>query len=416
MLQVHFSRKMLVVLGILLTGPWLLILGLASANIFRPSSGRPSREAVTTAVAWTEGKPGPWGRLMYLPINLELPDEFVDFSLANNPPIRWVFHGFSKDKALAFLDTAGLSAAQGEVLRKAPWTDAAEGAAVTPGDELILGLSPAARSNIYRVLVEFPENIRQIDPICFRPEALEERLAQSELSPTSIALVRSLLYQYDKSLWLFADFEPALRKLPDDQERRRMVKTLSRKPTLLSRVVINSDTDVDALARYWGVDGRRKDIEPLLKAMKRAGEDSSLSILCLLPSFARERLYNHPAAVVEETSLKKDCFWTALNFFAPDQTDDRLNDMEHVRAVIEKDYTKILSPSQLGDVVFLAAQNDAIIHAAVYLADDVVFTKNGAAYVQPWILMRRQDMIDSYAVRYPSSGPLKTYYYRRKGL
>ena len=45
------------------------------------------------------------------------------------------------------------------------------------------------------------------------------------------------------------------------------------------------------------------------------------------------------------------------------------------------------------------------IHAAAYVADDMVFTKNGESCTQPWILMHMQDMIDTYAVKHPDQRP-----------
>jgi hypothetical protein len=41
-----------------------------------------------------------------------------------------------------------------------------------------------------------------------------------------------------------------------------------------------------------------------------------------------------------------------------------------------------------GDLVFLINKKDEVIHSAVYIADDLVFTKNGINFAQPWILMR----------------------------
>ena len=37
------------------------------------------------------------------------------------------------------------------------------------------------------------------------------------------------------------------------------------------------------------------------------------------------------------------------------------------------------------------------MHVAVYVADDIVFTKNGFHYTQPWILMHLKDMLETYA-------------------
>jgi cell wall-associated NlpC family hydrolase len=83
---------------------------------------------------------------------------------------------------------------------------------------------------------------------------------------------------------------------------------------------------------------------------------------------------------------------------------------------LNRDYNNILTPTQLGDTIFLATRDGVPVHAAVYIADDIVFTKNGGSLTQPWILMHMQDMLDTYAVKYPRSGPLKIFYYRKKTL
>jgi hypothetical protein len=50
------------------------------------------------------------------------------------------------------------------------------------------------------------------------------------------------------------------------------------------------------------------------------------------------------------------------------------------------------------------------------VADDLVFTKNGEDFRQPWILMRMADMMDTYAVKYPNSGTLVPQFFRKKSL
>ena len=45
---------------------------------------------------------------------------------------------------------------------------------------------------------------------------------------------------------------------------------------------------------------------------------------------------------------------------------------------------------------FLLDKNGNAIHSAVYLADDIVFTKNGNNYTQPWMLMHLKDLIAEY--------------------
>jgi hypothetical protein len=42
-------------------------------------------------------------------------------------------------------------------------------------------------------------------------------------------------------------------------------------------------------------------------------------------------------------------------------------------------------------------KNGNSIHSAVYLADDIVFTKNGNNYAQPWMLMHLKDLLAEYS-------------------
>jgi hypothetical protein len=48
----------------------------------------------------------------------------------------------------------------------------------------------------------------------------------------------------------------------------------------------------------------------------------------------------------------------------------------------------------------------------VYVADDIVFTKNGSSQVMPWMLMDLADVIAFY----PSEPPLVVRSFRRKNL
>ncbi len=235
------------------------------------------------------------------------------------------------------------------------------------------------------------------------------------MSKSSVELLKSLLYAQGEKLLLFADFEPALRRLPNDEERRLFMNAVSRKRTLLAGLHVTPESNLEAIIDYWGVGGRKKNVTPLLRALHHEG-DAKVNIVCLLPDFPRDHIYMHPFPNSgDATATKQDCFWSAMNFFN-DPPDNRVNDMNYLRELLKSDYASITQPTQMGDVVFLATAKDAVIHAAAYIADDIVFTKNGESYTQPWILMHMEDMLDTYAVKHPSSGPLKPLYYRKKTL
>ena len=414
--HVHFSRPMLILLAVLLTGPWLIVALLVGRTAFHSSLAGPAVEvSQATSEQVVEGKPGPWGHLEYVPMTIGPPDEFVFVPPADYPPIRWFFQGYSKEKVVELFHSAELTPAQIDTLLHKTWSAEAEGTAVEPGDSLIVELAPAARAKIYSVLVEFPQNSRQIDPIWFRTGHVDERLEGSGLMPASVDLLKRLLYPQGTSRQLFADFEPALRQLPDDHERRRFMKAVMRKETLLARLRIHAESDIESLASYWGVGGRRKDVLPLLNSLRRIEGGCKLNIVYLLPHFARDHLYSHPYTPADATSAKQDCFWSAFNMFH-EQPDERFHDMDYTRQVIKTDYYNIIEPTQLGDLVFLTTHDGTVIHAASYVADDIVFTKNGENYTQPWILMHLPDMVETYAARHPLSGPVKVLYYRKKSL
>jgi hypothetical protein len=364
----------------------------------------------------SEGNPGTWGRLLYVHMMIDIPDEFVVVPPADQAPVRWFFKDYSKERVIELLKSAEISQARiDKSLPDSAWKSQAEGTWLTPGDELILGLSPEARSKIYSVLVAFKENDDQLDPVWFRPETLDKQLDESGLAAPSIKLLKSLLYRNGSSLLLFADKDSALRQLPNDSEKRLFIKTISRKSTLMARLKIDADTNIDALSGYWDVGGRHKDILPLMRSLQRVEGGLNMSIIYLLPHFMREHLYTYPFPSSDPQATKQDCFWSAFNTFNS-QPDDRFSDMDYARQVLLTDYYNIAQPSQLGDLVFLSGSDNQALHAAVYVADDVVFTKNGFHCTQPWILMHLKDMVETYAARVPPGKQLNVVYYRRKNL
>jgi hypothetical protein len=431
--QVVISRWMVVILSVVILAPWLAVAGLMAswsmarkgnsaspgdlANPARhePGSGAPQAGAPLDP-AWVPGTKGPWGNIETMRFSIDIPDEFVFVPPPGQPPVRWNFPGYEKSHALAKLRSLGVPDEEVKKLDDAIWNSEGGMASVEPGDRLILSLSPEVRAKLYELLVVFPQNARAIDPIWFRPGTVDWRLKESGLAAESIGLLKRLLYPQGKNLLLFADFEPALRALPDEAERRRFMKAVSRKQAVLARVKLEHGADIDRLSDYWGIGGRKKDVLPLLAALARAEKGDDPNVVCLLPTFARDHLYRHPFSP-SDRGVKEDCFWSAFNFFN-EIPDNSFNDLGHVREVLDREYAQITNPEhlQLGDLVFLAAANKTVIHVATYVADDLVFTKNGEDFRQPWLLMHMADMVDTYAVKYPNSGTLTIEYYRKRSL
>jgi hypothetical protein len=416
---IHLTHKTLGILAVLLIVPCLIVsAALVYSRIVKTTDKQfdiHSDETNTTHVS--EGNPGPWGRLLYLHMMIDIPDEFVMLPPPDLPPLRWFFKDYSKDRVIELLKSADVSQAQiDKLLPDSAWESKAEGTWLTPGDELILGLSPEGRSKIYSILVAFTENNDFLDPVWFRPETLDKQLAESGLAPQSIKILKRLLYRNRSSLLLFTDKDTALRQLPNDNEKRLFIKTISRKSTLMARLKIDADTNVDALAGYWDVGGRHKDILPLMRSLQRVEGGLNMSLIYLLPKFIREHLYTYPFPSTDSQAPKQDCFWSAFNALNSQPDDLFSSDMEYARQALIKDYYNISQPSQLGDLILLSESDNQVIHAAVYIADDVVFTKNGRHFTQPWILMHMKDMMETYAARSPAGKQLKTLCFRRKNI
>ena len=167
----------------------------------------------------------------------------------------------------------------------ATWSSDSGVTSVEPGDSLILRLTPDVRSKLYAILVAFPQNAPCIQPVWFRAGDLDWQLQDSRLAPESVGLLKRLIYPQGKYSQVFADSGLALRRLPNDAERNRFMQAVLRKRTVLARVRLDPDTDLEKLSQYWGIGGRCKDIYPFLAAVHRAKEDAAINVIYLLPNF-----------------------------------------------------------------------------------------------------------------------------------
>ncbi len=148
-----------------------------------------------------------------------------------------------------------------------------------------------------------------------------------------------------------------------------------------------------------------------MEAMAELPGVHAMPVTYLLPGFARRRVFTYPSVSEEPNAANRDCHWTALNFFN-EEPDDRLGNREYAAKVIASDYYVIYNDYQFGDLVLFMTAPGEVIHSAVYLADGVLFTKNGSRPSNPWMLVRLEDMKDFY----PTEKPLTISYFRSKGI
>lgn len=343
-----------------------------------------------------QSNPPSHGQLVVRDIEIEQPEEYIAYQTATNHIEQWTFTGMTPDQVRETMRSSGVAPAQVDRALSTSMTSADNGnTVVTPDEELVLSLDPTVRMRLYNVLAKFNENEFMRFPFCFHANTFDSRFGDGKLKPATAALLKRLMYRRGETD-CFSDLAIMLSRVPDDAERLRFVKALSRQSAVLVRIRVWPDTDVDKILSYWSWPGtvRLIDTKPLLESLKRAAGGGSVSILYFLPPFARERLYTYPLPA-QPGDPTMDCHWSTMNFFN-EIPDNRFSDPRAIAACLATNYYQIAKPTAYGDIILLTDQKNQAIHSAVYLADDIVFTKNGNNFAQPWMLMRLKDLEAEY--------------------
>ncbi len=352
----------------------------------------------------------PWGELEYENIPLEnSANLFLDAAERTKAP-RWVFRSVTPAQLTELFTGCALPAAQGSfLLATNHWEILSNGIAISPPEELVMGLSQSARQRIYHALAPDRENYVQYFPFRFPLGTLDEHLADCHLPGDKLEMLRGLTYTNAGALCLCLD--APLQKRLATNEFQALIRALYSIPAVDLRLHIGGNADVDTLVRYWGHGGREKRIRPLLESLARVRGGGSVSVGQLFPAFARLRLDTFPDPESDAEADREDCVFTALNFFN-EQADYSFEDATKAHDALHSGYAPIQGPPTFGDLVFLIDPAGVTAHVCVYIAADVVYTKNGANHLQPYVLMRIPEVLAFY----PVEGSWNLVIFRKKGL
>jgi hypothetical protein len=371
----------------------LVSFGLNRYPWFHPAAGR------AVSAEKTIGKTSPWGELMVQELQLERPQEYIEFTAKPDRVVSWSLGSTPAEQVRELLAKCGLTPAQVASAVSAKSMHVAAGrTTLTPDDDLVLALSPAVRAQLYIQLAALPDNPQKYNPFICPPEKITDLIAECDLAPQLAATFRKLLYTV-QGKQCFSDQEVMLRLIPTAEQRTRFMQCILRQTALLVRVKVSPDSDIEKLLGYWTAPAnaaRPLDTRPLLESLKRNADGGSASILYLLPNFARQHLNTFPLLTMSG-SAKMNCHWSTFNFFN-ETPDDRFGDMDFLNKNLVANYYSVAKPSAYGDVILLLDDKNNLIHSAVQIADDIVFTKNGAAYDQPWTLMHLKDVLEIYTL------------------
>lgn len=381
-MRVRFSYFLAFLAGVvvLATAQWLL----HSAHHSRPK--HPHASARTN----TPSKAEPWGELEITPLVLDRPDQFF---LTNkwDRVIRWYFPNLSAEQITGVFNAADLTDDQRRsLLDTNRWEALPNGWRVRPPPEVVAEMASAAREKIYSVLAESAENPNQRWPYFTRADGLDEWLEHSRLSDDALQLARRLCYVKFRRVY-FADPE-IFELLRSPEEARELIQTISRVPTMIMKLRVTPESDIAALLEYWGRFRKGDELDCLLRSMARVPEGASLNVAHFMRAVPQSRIYTYP----EPDDERHDCFWTAFNFFRDEPERDLANPADY-NQLLRAGFTIVKDKPRFGDLMLLLEGGDTAAHMCVYVAADVVYTKNGIDPKQPWVLMRMQDMMTLYA-------------------
>lgn len=352
-----------------------------------------------------------YGRLESVRVVLEQTDENITFRPEDIRPPRWYFPRMNADSVLEVLRSTGLSEAQLALLKQPGVINEDKiGAVVLPPKALVFGLSPEVRAAVYAKLAEFSLNDKQRYPFQFLESDVDEWRESGVLSVATTELIKRLSFQRSGMMCL-SDTQMAS-DIPFF-ERSAFLRVLTRVPSLVVKLNVDRKSDIEALASYWGAAGRKDEVRSVLKAMSEVDGGSKMDLTRILPPFARMRLFTFPDAMADSSAAYQDCFWTALNFFNTTPK-DFFGDPAKTGAWIREHYTPVKDEPRYGDVVMMMDAEGNAIHACVYLADKIVFTKNGKGLNKPWILMNMDEMLRTYLAHVVPGSRLQVVAFRLK--
>jgi hypothetical protein len=344
------------------------------------------------------GNPGPWGRLEYYHVYLEAPSYLVDQFPMPSSKSRWIFTPAQESSLPSLLAETGLTAEQVEAVLNAPGKlSNADGVYLFPPPQLILDITPEVRSKLYATLRKIPANEYHVDPVLILNDDAEKWFTNSGLRPEIIDMIDKLSYKRG-DLTAFSDLSLLMNLASGESEGRQILKAMTRTRSLILRMIITNHSEVDENMKYWttGLNLRRKDVVPMLHSVIETQGVEKLDILHLLPALPRKLLYTYPDPSMGAEGIFPDCHWTTLNFFNYNAESYLLDSRLATTKVLES-FVQVDPPYRFGDVLFfLDTEHGDAFHSCIYIADDIVYSKNGRNLLSPWILTKLDDIKHVY--------------------
>lgn len=407
------SRPVVLRLWMLLV---LLVVPAALTWLLRPAGPRPGPPVAATGASvvgpessstlYPATHPGPWGVLELTPMVIQPSARHVPPDHYAPAPLLWRLGSLPSAEVPAWLAEQGLPA---ELVRTARTDNVSAGLVLQPSPELVRSLNPAQRGRLYRDLLE-----REFGNAAFfgnqRWSPAQWQETRAGLSPGVRDVVAAMVFPAvegdDVHFW---DLRAAMHFLPSERDRLALTRIYHQQRTYLLTLIVDAATPVQEMTDYWRLPSTRRQILPMLESLTHLPAPSRIDALHVMTPFIRELSYTYPVTALDDTrGDPPDCFWTCANFDRPAGHPEIRGD--EAATFLMANYAPFVGRPEFGDLLILRTAADEAIHAAVYIAADILFTKNGQHPLVPWIFMAREDLLRIY----DHAAPARSLWVRRK--
>ena len=360
-------------------------------------------------------KSGPWGEIFSTPFAISAPEELLPLRKLEESGTQWLFPNLHQSEVERLLEGTGLPASlvaeltEPGVLQQTP-----EGMEMRPTAKTLMALPGEARKKLYQAVMEHPQNRGQI--IFIHKDTLGDRFGRSHNGEHTLMLFKQLCCEHGDYL-VFSGLSAILEQLPTYDEKRDFMRGLTSQRTLTLGLHIRPGEDAAALANYWGKGLKGTDVRTIFESIAATPTGGTLGVITLLPPLPSSQMFLYPTPdnPLNGPAPVRDCHWTSFNFFS-DVADQKLSNPGYFMQKLKEEYMPAPGDPRYGDIALFCKPSGAVVHSAVYIADDIFYTKNGATFTYPWMLETLPDLLKQYSFQVEPGEKLVVSYFRSKNL
>lgn len=360
-------------------------------------------------------RPGPWGDVYFTPFTISAPEELLPLRKLEENGTRWIFPNARYSDVERLLEATGMPAnLQAELMEPEVLVQNPQGMEMLPAAKTLLALPAGPRKKLYQALLQHPENRGQLTFI--HKDTLGDRFGKSHSGEHTLMLFKQLCCEHGDYL-VFSGLSVVLAQLPTYEEKRDFMRGLTCQRTLTMRILINKGMDINALANYWGKGIKGTDVRTIFESIADSPSGGTLGIINVLPPLPSSQMFVYPMPdnPLNGPAPVRDCHWTSFNFFQS-VADQQLSDPVYFMQKLKEDYAPAAGDPRYGDIALFSKPSGGVVHSAVYLADDILYTKNGATFTYPWMLETLTDLLKQYSFQVEPDEKLVVSYFRLKHM